>query len=525
LILQNGPSAAQLRLQAQQPQALQGQQAAALAHPRSPIARLVEELSPLESQLLGLKLQIATPQSPPVATTMTGIPGTATSGSTTIFLHQRANDAGAKRLVAITADPTHLYLSLYTLAGVQSPPQLLLRQTITRDRALSAAKVRFYAGQIDPSDPRRFTIRMEIADRTGTITGTLRNDGMIDLAMPGWLDDGNWLPQGIDFDPLTWRGTASKIAVAVASTSAPGTKFAVTFPDNNHVAVATAGTIEIIDLTVKSSATLKIERSNLSEPLPTRLVAFSRDGSKLLLWHYIRSQMVDTLTGKTMWEVPMGFPTSDGSIPLTFSTDGSQLLVKELSIGGTVLVAYDAQTGRRLASLYEQPLGEVFLNRPILDAATESIFTLDWRNIYRYRDGAFTSQPHIATRMAAAADRLNLVGLTSIEVFSTRSFTTLETINFTARPFAPGTDPVIAISRDGRRIVFTNPSAAFVAAPEAGFVIQIPFTASNPAPAADGLIGAISPDNQRIALLTNNGELFLYDLSKDVDPPMAKLKP
>jgi hypothetical protein len=47
------------------------------------------------------------------------------------------------------------------------------------DPALSAAPVRFFGGQPDPADPRRFTIDFETAGRRGRMTFTLGRPGVV----------------------------------------------------------------------------------------------------------------------------------------------------------------------------------------------------------------------------------------------------------------------------------------------------------------------------------------------------------
>lgn len=77
---------------------------------REQLLQSLQQRSLVVTKWQSLEAQIAAIQLQPLGTVTTGIPGTATFGSTTIFLHERSDDGGVKRLLAVTADSTNFTL-------------------------------------------------------------------------------------------------------------------------------------------------------------------------------------------------------------------------------------------------------------------------------------------------------------------------------------------------------------------------------------------------------------------------------
>jgi hypothetical protein len=76
----------------------------------------------------------------------------------------------------------------WTPGGDGNPPKVRLRPE---------NQFRFYAGQLDPADPSRFTIDYEVDGTRGKIHGRLRDDGTVELKPEGGTVTGeHWTPPG-----------------------------------------------------------------------------------------------------------------------------------------------------------------------------------------------------------------------------------------------------------------------------------------------------------------------------------------
>jgi hypothetical protein len=116
--------------------------------------------------------------------------GTVSNGAV-LFLHERTSRTGVRRLVVICCSPEDV--PSVTLAGGLNewecvpgvwgtPPQYSSPPVdrLVPLRQGKEARVRFFAGQADPSDASRFTIRYERDGKPGTIGGRLSDSG-------GWV--------------------------------------------------------------------------------------------------------------------------------------------------------------------------------------------------------------------------------------------------------------------------------------------------------------------------------------------------
>jgi hypothetical protein len=138
---------------------------------------------------------IATLSAPPMAPYLTaaGLPPgwLVPPRGATVFLHERISKSGHHRLVLITRPPAHDRPFMYafgleplviTPAGIKGgvtyhfPPSgpYSWLDDLTRP---PTAGLRFYAGQPDPADPARFTIRYDLSGGSGEIEGRLKDDG------------------------------------------------------------------------------------------------------------------------------------------------------------------------------------------------------------------------------------------------------------------------------------------------------------------------------------------------------------
>jgi hypothetical protein len=117
--------------------------------------------------------------------------GAAPPPSAILFLHELRTPAGIRRLVLVEREPQsvqplyapfELRPTLYepapmTGVPVQVPPsQIRLLPINMPVSVLPPASLRFFVGQIDPSDPAHFTIAYEMTDGRGLIDGRLTDD-------------------------------------------------------------------------------------------------------------------------------------------------------------------------------------------------------------------------------------------------------------------------------------------------------------------------------------------------------------
>jgi hypothetical protein len=138
---------------------------------------------------------IATLPAPPLASFFTagGFPPAyvAPPQGATVFLHERTGRTGRRQLVIVTRFPVHdvpfmyafgLNVMLIGPAGIASgpthqyPPPVAFSWLSDMTRPPTDG-LRLYAGQPDPADPSRFTIRYDLSGRSGEIEGRLKDDG------------------------------------------------------------------------------------------------------------------------------------------------------------------------------------------------------------------------------------------------------------------------------------------------------------------------------------------------------------
>jgi hypothetical protein len=118
----------------------------------------------------------------------------------TLFLHDRTSTGGNRRIVGVSMlfEFNHAYdgverqplvlrvasADIITFMSSSSLDPRVWSDTIYVGYWPNGANVRtkFYAAQIDPNDPSRFTITYAFGDETGTIQGSLRDDGTVSLS-------------------------------------------------------------------------------------------------------------------------------------------------------------------------------------------------------------------------------------------------------------------------------------------------------------------------------------------------------
>jgi len=113
----------------------------------------------------------------------------------TVFLHERTSRRMARRLVAVEAARNSRDIGTYLVVYVVTPGSLTAypgydanhqRFLLYQPSSLpDAGPVRLYAGQVDPMDAARFTIRCVVNGReVGLITGYLTDAGGVVLEAP-----------------------------------------------------------------------------------------------------------------------------------------------------------------------------------------------------------------------------------------------------------------------------------------------------------------------------------------------------
>jgi hypothetical protein len=109
----------------------------------------------------------------------------------TVFLHELRTKGGIARLVAVTRIPYEPGPSAYdfalvplviTPAGMFSQPEIYPvwvggGPSIEIEGGREPQRLRFFAGQIDATDPAHFTIRYDLMNQGGMIDGRLNEDG------------------------------------------------------------------------------------------------------------------------------------------------------------------------------------------------------------------------------------------------------------------------------------------------------------------------------------------------------------
>jgi hypothetical protein len=107
------------------------------------------------------------------------------------LVHRLRSAAGEERLVAIIVAPSAplSLLGIGLVAAVvrpgnwQTAPRWEGNSAFLRIDSATAARLRFFAGQIDPDDASRFTIRYEIDGQSGTVDGKLEDDNDVSLKL------------------------------------------------------------------------------------------------------------------------------------------------------------------------------------------------------------------------------------------------------------------------------------------------------------------------------------------------------
>jgi hypothetical protein len=96
-----------------------------------------------------------------------------------LFLHERQTAAGRRRIVVVRADPT-TWLAVRAdsirpagLRGDPAPDAAAAWAPLFVAAVPSSHRLRVYAGQADPADPSRFTIRYELDGQPGVVRGEL----------------------------------------------------------------------------------------------------------------------------------------------------------------------------------------------------------------------------------------------------------------------------------------------------------------------------------------------------------------
>jgi hypothetical protein len=104
------------------------------------------------------------------------------------FLHEMRSKSGNRRLVCVTIIPRPIGMSMtvkrndlnievFNIGTLRSLPMNL--KPLNRQFDLPTNRV--FAGQIDPADSSRFTIRYEAGNDSGTVQGYLRDDDEIEI--------------------------------------------------------------------------------------------------------------------------------------------------------------------------------------------------------------------------------------------------------------------------------------------------------------------------------------------------------
>ena len=124
------------------------------------------------------------------------IPRTGDASGALLFLHERTSSAGHRRIVCVhyyaeTFSFTPNFIESYnvessvitpatwtSLAGRSSRP---LSIAVTSGFPTQPPNVRIFAGQIDPNDPARFTIRYQMWGREDVLDGRLMDDDSVSL--------------------------------------------------------------------------------------------------------------------------------------------------------------------------------------------------------------------------------------------------------------------------------------------------------------------------------------------------------
>ncbi len=106
------------------------------------------------------------------------------TGGTIVYMHQRTNPRGQRRMVLIYASgpPSQIKASVYVPATLTSPGKWALGGTaylIEHFKPALRGHARVFAGQDDPSDLARFTIAYELKGEPHEIRGTLQADDTV----------------------------------------------------------------------------------------------------------------------------------------------------------------------------------------------------------------------------------------------------------------------------------------------------------------------------------------------------------
>jgi hypothetical protein len=111
-----------------------------------------------------------------------------------LYLGKRTNSSGEQRLICISVSPYGyirtdgtvlgywpFHTDTWTVGSIFSSPRMVttLRRDIAISEDASVESPRFYAGQPDPFDSSRFTIKYEIAGKAGHFVGTLDSHGEV----------------------------------------------------------------------------------------------------------------------------------------------------------------------------------------------------------------------------------------------------------------------------------------------------------------------------------------------------------
>ena len=112
----------------------------------------------------------------------------------TVFLHERRNSRGERRLVLLQAGPNSLTYSyrtpggryreeaiIYRLGTPFSNPVELIAPRIGAQHFQMQRPVRYFAGQVEPDDASHFSIAYEIDGKREVIDGWLMDDDTIKL--------------------------------------------------------------------------------------------------------------------------------------------------------------------------------------------------------------------------------------------------------------------------------------------------------------------------------------------------------
>lgn len=123
-------------------------------------------------------------------------PRTGDAAGAILFLHERTSPAGHRRLVCVryyaeTFSFTPNFIESYNIESNAITPATWTAPPARSNRPLSVAvtsgfphqppNVRIFAGQIDPNDPARFTIRYQMWGREDVLDGRLMDDDTVSL--------------------------------------------------------------------------------------------------------------------------------------------------------------------------------------------------------------------------------------------------------------------------------------------------------------------------------------------------------